>query len=35
MVYDGRIPAVRLGGLGTGLRVDERELEDWLYREAA
>ncbi len=31
MVHDGRLPAVRFGGDGASLRVDERELEAWLY----
>jgi excisionase family DNA binding protein len=35
MVYDGRLPAVRLGGRGAALRVDEAELERWLYAEEA
>jgi excisionase family DNA binding protein len=35
MVYDGRLPAVRLGGRGAPLRVDEAELERWLYAEEA
>jgi excisionase family DNA binding protein len=28
----GRLPAVQLGGPGAPLRVDERELEAWLYQ---
>lgn len=31
MVADGRLPAVRLGGPGAPLRVDEAEFEAWLY----
>jgi excisionase family DNA binding protein len=27
----GQIPAVQLGGPGSELRVDERELNEWLY----
>jgi excisionase family DNA binding protein len=27
----GEIPAVQLGGRGSSLRIDERELEAWLY----
>jgi excisionase family DNA binding protein len=31
----GELPAVQLGGPGTPLRVDERELDAWLYGSAA
>jgi excisionase family DNA binding protein len=31
----GEIPALRLGGRRSPLRVDERELERWLYGEAS
>ncbi len=31
MVYDGRLPTLQLGGRGSALRVDEAELERWLY----
>ena len=31
MVRDGRISAVQLGRRGNALRVDERELDAWLY----
>jgi excisionase family DNA binding protein len=30
-ISSGRLPAVQLGGAGTPLRVDEHELEAWLY----
>jgi excisionase family DNA binding protein len=30
-VASGRLPAVQLGGPGTPLRIDEHELEAWLY----
>jgi excisionase family DNA binding protein len=33
MVRDGRLPAVQLGGPGSPLRVDERELAEWLYSD--
>jgi excisionase family DNA binding protein len=29
----GEIPALRLGGKGSAIRVDERELEQWLYAD--
>ena len=29
----GELPALQLGGPRTPLRVDERELEEWLYRD--
>ena len=29
----GELPALQLGGPCTPLRVDERELEEWLYRD--
>jgi excisionase family DNA binding protein len=32
-VYDGVLPALRLGGHRSPIRVDERELESWLYRQ--
>jgi excisionase family DNA binding protein len=35
MVYDGRLPTLQLGGRGSALRVDEVELERWLYGLAA
>lgn len=28
----GELPALELGGKRTALRVDARELEEWLYR---
>lgn len=28
----GELPALQLGGPRTPIRVDQRELEDWLYR---
>jgi len=28
----GQIPALQLGGKRNAIRVDEGELEDWLYR---
>lgn len=28
----GELPALQLGGKRTSLRVDARELEEWLYR---
>jgi excisionase family DNA binding protein len=31
----GELPAVRLGGRGTQLRVDERELDQYVYGDAA
>jgi excisionase family DNA binding protein len=31
LIYRGAIPAVRLGGRGSALRVDQDELEAWLY----
>lgn len=31
----GEIPALRLGGARSPLRVDEAELEAWLYEESA
>jgi excisionase family DNA binding protein len=30
LIATGVLPAVRLGGDGASLRVNERELEDWL-----
>jgi excisionase family DNA binding protein len=30
-VRDGSIPAVQLGGRRAPLRIDERELEAWVY----
>jgi excisionase family DNA binding protein len=32
-VAQGVIPALQLGGPRTPIRVDERELEEWLYRD--
>jgi excisionase family DNA binding protein len=32
-VYDGRLPAVRLGGRRAPLRVPADELEAWLFAE--
>jgi excisionase family DNA binding protein len=32
-IADGQIPAVRLGGRGTPIRVAASELEDWLTRQ--
>jgi len=29
----GELPAVQLGGRGSSIRIDERELERWLYGE--
>jgi excisionase family DNA binding protein len=34
-IASGELPAVRLGGRGTQLRVDERELEAFIYGDAA
>jgi excisionase family DNA binding protein len=34
-IASGRLPAVQLGGPGTPLRVDEHELEAWLYGPGA
>lgn len=33
MIEDGRVPALRLGGPGTSLRVDESELARWLFAD--
>jgi excisionase family DNA binding protein len=33
MIRDGRLPAVRLGGPGSAIRIDERELEAFLYAD--
>lgn len=30
-IRSGEIPALQLGGPRSPLRVDERELQDWLY----
>lgn len=30
-VRRGEVPAIQLGGRGTSIRIDERELERWLY----
>jgi excisionase family DNA binding protein len=30
-IESGRLPALQLGGRGYTVRVDERELETWLY----
>ena len=32
-IRGGELPALQLGGPRTPLRVDERELEEWLYRD--
>ena len=34
MVYDGRLPTLQLGGRGSALRLDERDLESWLFSNA-
>ena len=34
-IASGELPAVRLGGRGTQLRVDERELDQYVYGDAA
>jgi excisionase family DNA binding protein len=34
-IASGELPAVRLGGRGTPLRVDERELDQYVYGDAA
>jgi excisionase family DNA binding protein len=34
-IAGGELPAVRLGGRGTQLRVDERELDEYVYGDAA
>jgi excisionase family DNA binding protein len=34
-IASGELPAVRLGGRGTQLRVDERELDEYVYGDAA
>jgi excisionase family DNA binding protein len=34
-IASGELPAVRLGGRGTKLRVDERELDQYVYGDAA
>jgi excisionase family DNA binding protein len=31
----GEIPAVQLGGKGSAVRVDERDLDRWLYQDPA
>jgi excisionase family DNA binding protein len=31
-VYDGRLPALQLGGPHAPLRVEETELNDWMFR---
>jgi prophage regulatory protein len=33
-IASGELPAVRLGGRGTQLRVDERELDQYVYGDA-
>jgi excisionase family DNA binding protein len=33
MIAEGRIPAIQLGGRGTSIRIDEAELERWLYAD--
>ena len=30
-IAEGEIPAVQLGGKGSAIRVDQRELESWIY----
>jgi excisionase family DNA binding protein len=30
LIASGELPAVRLGGAGASLRIDERELDQWL-----
>ena len=32
-IASGEIPALQLGGKHSPIRVDERELEAWLYRD--
>jgi excisionase family DNA binding protein len=32
-IASGEIPAFQLGGRGTAIRIDERELERWLESE--
>jgi excisionase family DNA binding protein len=34
-IASGELPAVRLGGRGTQLRVDEREIDEYVYGDAA
>jgi excisionase family DNA binding protein len=34
-IASGELPAVRLGGRGTQLRVDERELDEYVFGDAA
>jgi excisionase family DNA binding protein len=34
-IASGELPAVRLGGRGSQLRVDERELDEYVYGDAA
>jgi excisionase family DNA binding protein len=34
-IASGEIPAFQLGGKGTAIRIDERELERWLESEPA
>ncbi len=31
LVYDGRLPALQLRGKGSTIRIDEAQLEAWLY----
>jgi hypothetical protein len=31
MIYEGRLPALQLGGPGTSVRIDTGELEGWLF----
>jgi excisionase family DNA binding protein len=33
MIRDGRLPASRLGPPGTSVRVDERDLHDFVYSD--
>jgi excisionase family DNA binding protein len=33
MIADGRLPAIRLGGPGSPVRIDRDELNAWLYAE--
>lgn len=30
-IAEGEIPAVQLGGKGSAIRVDQHELESWIY----
>jgi excisionase family DNA binding protein len=33
MIYEGRLPALQLGGPGTSVRIDAGELDHWLFNE--